>query len=122
MTKSRPLKAVLSRIARGRADKLPLRIDQVAEGVSACYTNSKALLVEAGILAANSSQPRALSFTILALEELAKVPDLHAQYLDPTTRENEQAWAEFWTPFFQHKPKQQLIATYGNLFAAHSDG
>lgn len=120
-TKVPPLKTVLSRIAAGRTDKRPLPIDQVAEGIAACYRNSKSLLIDAALLAANGSQPRALSFTVLALEELAKVPDLHEQYLNPTTRNDAQAWAEFWGRFIQHKPKQKRIAGYGDTFAPTAD-
>src|SRR5262249_29434807 len=73
-----------------------------------------ALLDDARLLAANGRQPRALSLVILALEELAKIPDLYEQYIDPTTR-NGSSWADFWKRWTQHKPKQKRSAAYGNM-------
>jgi hypothetical protein len=51
----------------------------------------------------------------LALEELAKVPDLYDHYLNPTTRNDGNAWADFWKRRSCHKPKQERIAVYGNF-------
>jgi AbiV family abortive infection protein len=113
--RSEDVEKVLSRLSSGRNPKRPLSLDETAEGLTACYLNGASLLDDARLLAAHGRQPRALSLTILALEELAKVPDLGEIFLDPRTRSEVAEWTEFWKRFAQHKPKQKRIAAYGNI-------
>lgn len=109
------IESLLARLSSGQNLKRPLSIDETAEGLTACYRNGLALLEDARLLAANSREPRALSLTILALEELAKIPDLDEMYIDPRSRDDGSAWTDFWKRFNLHKPKQKRIAAYGNI-------
>jgi AbiV family abortive infection protein len=111
------VQSALSRIASGRLERHALSLSQVADGVSSCYHNAASLLSDAQLLWENSRHSRALSLTILALEELAKIPDLHDQYLRENTRIDPIAWNEFWGRFTQHKSKQKRIVAYGNIFS-----
>jgi AbiV family abortive infection protein len=108
------IEKVLARLSSGNNPKRPLSIRETAQGLTACYLNGLALLDDARLLAANGREPRALSLTILALEELAKVPGLYEQSVNPTTR-NGNAWVDFWKRWSQHKPKQKRSAAYGNM-------
>jgi AbiV family abortive infection protein len=112
---SEEIERLLARLGVGQNPKRPLSIDETAEGLTACYLNALALLDDARLLAANGRIPRALSLTILSLEELAKIPDLFELFLDPNTQTDATAWVEFWKRFSQHKPKQRRIAAYGNI-------
>jgi AbiV family abortive infection protein len=105
---------VLAGLSSGHNPKRPLSLRETAQGLTACYLNALALLDDARLLVANGREPRALSLTILALEELAKVPDLYEQYVFPTTR-NGSSWVDFWKRWSQHKPKQKRSAAYGNM-------
>ncbi|MCD6705759.1 MAG: AbiV family abortive infection protein [Thiobacillus sp.] len=109
------IEKLLARLSSGQNPKRPLSIDETAEGLTACYLNGLALIEDARLLAANGREPRALSLTILALEELAKIPDLDGLYIDPISRADGTAWADFWKRFSSHKPKQKRIAAYGNI-------
>lgn len=106
---------ILARLSGGQNPRRPLSIDETAEGLTACYLNGLALLEDACLLAVNNRKPRALSLTILALEELAKIPDLDELYLDTSSRKDGNAWADFWKRFSLHKPKQKRISAYGNI-------
>ena len=112
---SEDIDKLLARLGGGQNPKKLLSVDETAEGLTDCYVNGLTLLDDARLLAANDREPRALSLTILALEELAKVPDLDELYLDPRTRTDADAWTDFWKRFSQHKPKQKRIAAYGNI-------
>ena len=113
--RSESIEKVLSRLSNGQNPKRPLSLDETAEGLTACYLNGKSLLDDARLLAAHGRQPRALSLTILALEELAKVPDLDRIFIDPRTRSEVAEWTELWKRFAKHKPKQKRMAAYGNI-------
>ncbi len=106
---------LLARLSVGQNPRRPLSIDETAEGLTACYLNGLSLLEDARLLAANHRTPRALALTILAMEELAKIPDLDELYIDPSSREDGKAWADFWRRFSLHKPKQKRISAYGNI-------
>ena len=95
---------LLTRLSSGQNPKRILCIRETAQGLTACYLNALALLEDARLLAANRHEPRALSLTILALEELAKVPDLFDHYVNPTTRNDSNAWVDFWKRWGRHKP------------------
>jgi hypothetical protein len=62
-------KAIARRIS-GHNPRRPLSHRETAQGLTACYVNALVLLDDARLLAANDRQPRALSLTILALEDL----------------------------------------------------
>jgi AbiV family abortive infection protein len=106
---------LLARLASGQNPKRSLSIRETAQGITACYLNGLALLEDARLLAAHGRVPRALALTILALEELAKVPDLYDQYVNPVTRHEGHAWGDFWKRWSRHEPKQKRIAAYGNF-------
>jgi AbiV family abortive infection protein len=110
---------VLARLSRGHNPKQSLSLREAAQGLTACYVNVLGLLDDARLLAANNRQPRALSLTILALEELAKIPDLYEQYMNATPR-NGSGWADFWKRWIQHKPKQKRGTAYGNMLRQSS--
>jgi AbiV family abortive infection protein len=105
----------LARLSSGQNPKRPVSMRETAQGLTACYLNALALLDDARLLAANRREPRALSLTILALEELAKVVDLYDHYVNPATKDNTNAWTEFWKRWGRHKPKQERIAAYGKF-------
>jgi AbiV family abortive infection protein len=115
------IEKLLFRLSSGQNPKRPLSIDETAEGLSACYLNGLSLLEDARLLAANDRIPRALSLTILSMEELAKIPDLAEQYMYPTYRYDGNAWADFWRRFSLHKPKQKRICAYGNILRNSAD-
>jgi len=109
------IEKVLARLGSGHNPKRPLTVHETARGLTACYLNALALLEDARLLAANGREPRALSLTILALEELAKVPDLYDHYVNPETRNDSNAWADLWKRWSRHQPKQERIGVYGNF-------
>jgi AbiV family abortive infection protein len=116
---------VLEWLARARAG---IRRDgslpkgEVAEAVTAYQANGRALLSDALLLAANGRTNRASALTVLALEELAKIPMLvdtfrrHAHGFDP------QAWPDYWKVSGRHKDKQKRILLYGELIRSQMDG
>jgi AbiV family abortive infection protein len=60
---------------------------------------------------------------ILALEELAKIPDLHDTCLSSVIRAAPKLWTDFWRRFYRHSDKQALVAAYGReLIPDLSDG
>jgi AbiV family abortive infection protein len=119
MNQAKPLNAAIARLSLGKLNRQAvLPIDQVAEGLTACYRNASSLLEDARLLYFVPRPHRALSLTILALEELAKIPELHDQFANPETRSNPESWKEFWSRFVTHKPKQRRITAYGEKIAA----
>jgi hypothetical protein len=68
------LEAVLIRLGSNANPKRPLDLTEVADGLTSCFHNAVALLADAELLAAHQRPHRALALTILALEELGKVP------------------------------------------------
>jgi AbiV family abortive infection protein len=106
----------LDRCVRALVDKpacpSPLTEAEVARGAHLCWKNAVALLADARVLATNGRHSRALSFTVLALEELAKPPLLWE--LD--TAAPETVWRRFWKErFIRHSSKQESIGAYGEL-------
>jgi AbiV family abortive infection protein len=112
---AKELEKILAYLASGQNSKKALTLGEASEGASACYKNARGLLFDARLLAQNGRTPRALSLTILALEELAKIPDMDHVFLMSSTGEDKERWAQFWKRFCQHKPKQERIAAYGNV-------
>jgi AbiV family abortive infection protein len=79
-----------------------LNTDQLANGIQLCVTNAKALIEEAELLFQNGRYSRAFSLTILAFEEMGKIPMLvRAACYD--NRDDD--WAKFWKDFVRHKSK-----------------
>jgi len=92
----------------------PLSDAQIALAAHQCYANARSLLDDAHRLAA-PSPARALSLTVLALEEFAKIPLLFERRPD----EPPERWAEFWKEeFSRHSIKQEQSGAYGQLFSA----
>lgn len=101
-------------INRGRCNGA-LTETEIARGGHLCWSNAVSLLRDVRLLVANSRLARALSLTVLALEELAKPPLLWAL----TPSDDSKHWATFWKQqFSRHPSKQRVIGAYGNLLKA----
>ena len=96
----------------------PLNADQITLGAHLSWSNAVSLLSEARLLAEQSRFARALSLTVIALEELAKPPLLWS--LDPA--DDSAAWRAFWRAFSSHSPKQRAIGGYGHLLEGIGHG
>lgn len=106
----------LDRCVRALVDRpacrSPLTGAEVARGAHLSWKNAVALLADARVLVTNGRHSRAFSFTVLALEELAKPPLLWE--LDTAAPETE--WRRFWKErFIRHSSKQESIGAYGEL-------
>jgi len=89
----------------------PLNKKQIAAGMHFCYINAKSLADEARLLKENGHLSRALSLTILALEELGKIPLICNMIL---YEENDtEAWRKSWKELQSHKLKLGVWTTYG---------
>jgi AbiV family abortive infection protein len=98
--------------------KTSVPADEIARGAHYCWSNAVSLLADVRILVSRSRYARALSLTILALEELAKPPLLWG--LDPG--DDPKKWKSFWTEqFSRHPTKQNAIAAYGSLTGLGQD-
>jgi AbiV family abortive infection protein len=118
MRELKEIEAVLASLASRPRFLDPLFDPQIAEGAHKCFRNADALLGDARTLA--SERPaRALSLTILALEELGKIPVL----FDLSTRDSVERWKNFWNKeFSRHSFKQAEIGGYGGWLAASGKG
>lgn len=90
----------------------PLDKKQIATAMHLCYVNARALLDEAKLLKENGRNARAISLTILALEEFGKIPLIYDMIVYEARDTN--AWREFWRAFRSHRTKQIVFSTYGN--------
>jgi AbiV family abortive infection protein len=97
----------------GGLSKGPLTLEAVAAGMTTCYLNAESLLDDVRLLASRGRLPRALALTILVLEELAKVPDLHDTAVRAALIGSELEWPALWRRYVNHKPKQEKIRDYG---------
>jgi len=89
----------------------PIGKKQIAEGMYLCYKNAKSLRDEAILLKENGYQARALSLTILALEELGKIPlILNMIFL---LEKDDEAWRKPWKELLSHKTKIGVMTAYG---------
>ncbi len=89
----------------------PLNKKQLATGMHFCYINAKSLADEVRLLKENGHFSRALSLTILALEELGKIPLICNMIL---YRENDaEAWRKSWKELQSHKLKLGVWTVYG---------
>lgn len=107
--------ANLARYVSGANPKGPLTPEQAAEGAYLCFVNTNELLIDARLLAKEGRLCRALSITILALEELAKISELHRVAVESQLGSNGVDWNGFWKEFNYHKPKQKRATAYGNV-------
>lgn len=100
---------------RWREAKRPLgalKPQEFARGMHACYSNAKGLLEDSRLLAEHDRLPRAFALTVLAFEELGKVPLLCDP--DPADPSKDPAyWKGFWKEFRQHRIKQEVMLAYG---------
>jgi AbiV family abortive infection protein len=83
--------------------------DQISLGMHLCYQNAVALLEDSRLLAINRRCARALSLTVIAIEELGKTIML-CDLLDPSRTSDQ---LEFWKDFTKHHAKQRDMASYG---------
>jgi AbiV family abortive infection protein len=91
--------------------KTSVPADEIARGAHYCWSNAVSLLSDVRILVSQSRYARALSLTILALEELAKPALLWG--IDP--KDDPKKWKSFWAEqFSRHPTKQSTIAAYGS--------
>ncbi len=102
--------------AHGKSGRFLGRLSdmQIARLAHESYRNSVSLLRDVRLLVA-ASPGRALALTVLALEELGKIPAVFGmQTSDPAER-----WEKFWKgEFSKHAFKQQVIGGYGKILAA----
>lgn len=89
----------------------PLDKKQIAVGMHLCYMNARALADEARLLRENGRHARALSLTVLALEELGKIPLICNMIL--YSADHAEAWRKFWKAFQSHQIKLGVWTTYG---------
>jgi AbiV family abortive infection protein len=101
----------------GKAFTGTLSLKEAADGMTACYRNAEALLNDGRLLTSGQSNARALALTILALEELAKIPDLHDTAIRAEITGSDLEWPAFWKRYFRHGQKQEAIASYGTGLA-----
>jgi AbiV family abortive infection protein len=102
----------LVKLASRARCKTSVPADEIARGAHYCWSNAVSLLADVRVLVSQSRYARALSLTILALEELAKPPLLWG--LDP--KDDPKKWKSFWAErFSRHPTKQNTIAAYGSL-------
>ena len=120
----RPMTSVAEREERiaalaGRARcRGPLPAIDIARGGHMCWSNATSLLDDVRLLMSQSRMARALSLTVLALEELAKPPLLWST----TPGHDQKPWDRFWRQHFsRHSEKQEAIARYGILTGLTSE-
>src|SRR5205823_6565893 len=69
---------------------------QVACGITLMQNNANNLLAEARLLADHAAYPRAISLTILGMEELSKIPDLFSTHTRVVLGvSDEAAWSDY---------------------------
>lgn len=107
--------AFLARYVSGANPKNALTPKQAAQGAHLCFVNTNELLIDARILAKEGRLCRALSVTILALEELAKISELYRVAIESQLSSDAVNWKAFWKEFNYHKPKQKRATAYGNV-------
>lgn len=106
------IEAAIVALCSGHHHRDPLFARQVAEGMHACYSNAAELLDDARILASNARVASTLSLTVLALEELAKVPMICGA---ASVGGGPRAWKDFWRSFGRHGFKHEKAGEYGSL-------
>lgn len=115
----------LARYVSGANPKSALTPEQAAQGSHLCFVNTNELLIDARLLAKEGRLCRALSVTVLALEELAKISELYRVAIESQLASDAVDWKAFWKEFIYHKPKQKRATAYGNVIkgvSGESDG
>lgn len=88
---------------------------EIGRGAYLCWSNAVSLLADVRLLISGARLARALSLTVLALEELAKPALLFG--VDPS--DDAKRWAKFWKEeFSRHSPKQKAIGNYGKFLSS----
>jgi AbiV family abortive infection protein len=87
--------------------------------MTACYSNAASLLEDARLLAKFERLSRSAALTVLSMEELAKVTDIHDTFVRTIIHPPQDSWGAFWERFIRHKPKQRSISKYGESLAAN---
>lgn len=95
---------------------------EVARALTEYRKNGDTLLEEALLLASLGKLPRAAALTILALEELAKVPLLANTFVHHQRGIAPAAWDEYWKTGGAHRKKQEAILSYGRIVRGLFDG
>jgi AbiV family abortive infection protein len=104
-----------------RRDGVLLKVE-VAEAITAYFSNGSRILEDALFLASNSRISRASALTVLGLEEIAKIPLLVNTFLRYEHGIDKNAWKEYWRSGGKHKKKQELILSYGQKIRGQIDG
>ncbi|MFC1871301.1 AbiV family abortive infection protein [Chloroflexota bacterium] len=89
----------------------PIDKKQIANGMHLCYKNAKSLRDEALLLKENGYKARALSLTILGLEEMGKIPLILNMIL--LLEKDDEAWHKPWKKLLSHKTKIGVMTAYG---------
>jgi len=110
---------LIATLAKRSRCKGSLEQEEIGRGAYLCWSNAVSLLADVRLLASDARLARALSLTVLALEELAKPPLLFG--VDPS--DEAKRWTAFWKDkFSRHSPKQQAIGKYGELLTSIGQG
>lgn len=96
--------------------------EEVAQAITAYQNNGMRLFEDALLLATNSRIERAAALTVLALEEIAKIPQLVNTFLRYERGVDKDAWIAYWKAGGVHKKKQELILRYGQSIKSQMDG
>lgn len=104
-------------ITEQRTQYVPLTLDGVADGITTTYRNARHLLDDARLLAEHERVARATALTVLALEELSKIPDFHdsARKAAIVSASGDAEWKQFWGSYTRHGAKLKRILSYGEL-------
>jgi AbiV family abortive infection protein len=97
-----------------------LSIEEAAVGMAGAYRNAASLIDDAVLLSRAGRWARAGALGVLALEELAKAPDIHDTVHRSELSPSDELWTEFWRRFSRHEAKQRRIADYGRSLAVGS--
>ena len=93
----------------------PVTQSEICRGAHLCWSNAVSLLADVRFLVSGARAARALSLTVLALEELAKPPLLFKVYPSDEAKR----WAKFWKEeFSRHSLKQKTIGKYGEVLSS----
>lgn len=83
-----------------------LQLEDIANLINSCRDNAETLINDAKLLLENGRYARALSLSILSLEELSKIPMLMTT---ATFEKNEtESWKKFRNRFYSHNSKVSM--------------
>ncbi len=115
-----PCTEEIKNILTQQNDYRALTKEQVAIFMHFCFCNAKDLCDDAEILRKSGKFARAIGLSILALEELAKIPLIFNALVIP--KGDSSTWKEFWLGLRSHDLKQSVWKVYGNLFLQNIKG